>query len=277
VRATLRAFGLALLLVATLSCHHGSQVLAIVEGRAVTLADVADAVNAQTGKTLPEVSGNLVAALFEDRLEEEVLLAASPERSDRDLPAPRRASRARELVAALCPPPRRPSAAEIDAYLAKHPELHRHGERLLLRQLILPDETTARAAQDRIRRGEDFEKLSRELSRAPNAATGGAIGWIERGQLPPEFEAAVFGLPAGGVSAPVVSSAGWHVFQVVEREPAGDEVDGAIRDAARVQLAAEAAEKARRACLRRLATKVGVEVRCSVAPFPCHNPFEESS
>jgi peptidyl-prolyl cis-trans isomerase C len=165
----------------------------------------------------------------------------------------------------------------VRAFIAGHPELQPTGERLLLRQLILPDLALARSAADRVRHGESFATLSRDLSRAPNADSGGALGWIERGQLAPEFEAAVFGLAAGSVSAPVESGAGWHVFQVVERRT-GSEPDPSSLIAARAVLAAEKAERARRACLRALAERVGVDVRSgTAAPFPCHNPFEEKT
>ncbi|MGE5236482.1 MAG: peptidylprolyl isomerase [Acidobacteriota bacterium] len=227
----------------------------------------------QTGRPIGAAAPAVVAALFQDRLEEEVVLAASPDPDDRDLPSAARNARVRELLATLCPKPPVPGDREVDSYLARHlPPVT--GERLLLRQLILPDEAAARQVRERIRRGEDFVALSRELSRASNAADGGLIGWVEKGQLPPEFEAVVFGLAPGQTSEPVASNAGWHVFQVVQRSTAGTP-DPAARQRVRAELAARAAESVRRACLQQLAAKVGVEIFCEAAPFPCHNPFEE--
>ena len=73
----------------------------------------------------------------------------------------------------------------------------------------------------------------------------------------------------------MASSAGWHVFQVVERRTGG-EPDASTLGLARAMLAAETAEVARRACLRELAARVGVEVLAgSTAPFAIRNPFEE--
>ncbi len=261
---------------AALGCRGPAGRLAVVGDRAVTLEGVSAYVASQTGRGPGEASPDLTAALFERYLDEEVVLAASPTPGDRDLTPLARSARVRELSATLCPPPPPPSSAEIDAYLAAHPELAAGGERVKLRQLILPDQATGRVARDRARAGEDFAALSRELSRAPNAADGGAIGWVERGQLPPEFEAAVFGLAKGEVSDPVPSNAGWHVFQVVDRRAPGDGPDPALRDRARVQLAAKAAEANQRSCLQTLAAKVGVRVECAGATFPCRNPFEEN-
>jgi len=240
----------------------------------VTVEKFSSFVVAQTARTLPEVSPELAAALFERYLEEEVVLTASPVHGDYDLTPTARTARVRELLVSLCPPPPQPPEAQVDTYLAQHPELAGSGERLRLRQLILPDQATAQVARDRVRGGEDFLTVSRALSRAPNAASGGLLGWVERGQLPPEFEAAVFGLAAGELSEPVPSNAGWHVFQVMERHTAGEGPDASVRDRVRGQLAAEAAETARVACQRNLAAKVGVRVDCAGASFPCRNPFE---
>lgn len=275
MRVTTRAALVVLLLACAEACRRSAGTVAVVGGRRVALDAMASAIAAQTGRPPAEVDRELAAALAEAYLEEEVVLAASGDDADRALTGTARSARARDLLASLCPPAPPPDDAAVAAYVAARPELVPRGERLLIRQLILPDQAAARAAQERARRGEDFAALSRELSRAPNAATGGALGWVERGQLPPEFEAAVFSLPARSVSVPVASNAGWHVFQVVERRTGG-EPDASALARARAMLAAETAEIARRTCLAGLARRVGVEVVAgSAAPFEIRNPFEE--
>lgn len=261
-------------LVAAIGCRAASGRLAVVGDRKVTIENLSAFVSSQTGRPLSDVSPELAGALFERFLDEEVVLAAAPSPGDHDLTPTARSAHVRELAGTLCPASPQPSGAQVDAYLAAHPELASSGERIKLRQLVLPDQTTARSARDRARSGEEFVKLSRELSRAPNAADGGMLGWVERGQLPPEFEAAVFGLAPGEASEPVPSNAGWHVFQVVERRGPGAGPDASFRDRARAQLAAETAEFAQRTCLRALAAKVGVRVECEGASFPCRDPFE---
>ncbi len=273
VGARCRSTLLLLALAPLFACPRGSGRLAAVGDHTVTVEQFSGFVAAQTGRSFAEVSPELAGALFERYLEDEVLLASSPVLQGNDLAPAVRTARVRELLFSLCPPPPKPSETQIDSYVAQHRDLV-SGERLRLCQLILPDQATGQLARDRLRAGEDFLTVSRELSRAPNAATGGIIGWVERGQLPPEFEAAVFGLAVSEVSDPVQSNAGWHVFQVNERRAAGSGPDPSLRDRARDQLAAEAAEAARRACLQNLATKVGVRVYCAGVAFPCRNPFE---
>jgi len=263
-----------LALAATVGCNASSGRLAVVGGHPVTVEQLNAFVTAQAGRAAAEVTPDLTGALFGRLLEEEVLLAASPSPDDHDLSPAARTAHARDLMASLCPLPPRPTEAQVDAYLAAHPELAGGADRIKLRQLVLPDQATARAARERIRAGEDFVALSRELSRAPNAADGGLLGWVDRGQLPPEFEAAVAGLAPGDVSEPVPSNAGWHVFQVMERHTAGDRPDAAVRERVRARLAAGAAEAAQKVCLAELAARVGVQVNCAGAAFPCRNPFE---
>ena len=43
-----------------------------------------------------------------------------------------------------------------------------------------------------------FAEVAREQSNCPSAAVGGSLGQLGRGDTVPEFERAVFALPAGG-------------------------------------------------------------------------------
>lgn len=80
----------------------------------------------------------------------------------------------------------------------------------------------AEAALARARAGEDFAKLARELSDAPDASrTGGQMGLRPADRYPQLFLDAVQGVAEGGVSAVVRSGAGFHVLKVVEKRTAG--------------------------------------------------------
>lgn len=66
--------------------------------------------------------------------------------------------------------------------------------------------------------GENFSDLAQKHSRDFNSAPkGGDLGWMTPGKLPPALEAAANKLKTGEVSAPIKSSAGWHLVQVVGR------------------------------------------------------------
>lgn len=257
------------------ACHRGPRPLARVGARVVTVAQVEEYLRRETGREPGTLRPELAQSLLGIYLTEEVLLASGSGATPASLSADQRSALARQRLGELCPPPPPPSDAAVDALAAGPDEAPVSGERLLLRQLILPDAAAARSARERLLRNEDFLDVSRAVSRAPNAATGGMLGWVERGQLPPEFEAALASLPPAGISVPVVSDAGWHVFQVMERRAGA--ADDEIRQRSRRDLAAREAEAAQRACLARLVAAIEIHVDCRGATFPCRNPFEEKS
>ena len=72
--------------------------------------------------------------------------------------------------------------------------------------------------RERIVAGEDFGKLAREFSNDPGSgAQGGELGFVERGQFVPEFEAAALKMQPGELSQPVESPFGFHLIQLNER------------------------------------------------------------
>lgn len=75
------------------------------------------------------------------------------------------------------------------------------------------------AALARVRGGEDFTKVAREISEDGNKERGGEIGLRAVSRLPDLFVEATRGLAAGEITAePLRSGAGFHVLKVVERK-----------------------------------------------------------
>jgi len=66
--------------------------------------------------------------------------------------------------------------------------------------------------------GESFSKLAESNSDDPGSAKqGGSLGWVKRGQMVPEFEAALFRLKNKDISPVVKTEFGYHIIQAVER------------------------------------------------------------
>ncbi|MDP7567491.1 MAG: peptidylprolyl isomerase, partial [Flavobacteriales bacterium] len=72
--------------------------------------------------------------------------------------------------------------------------------------------------RERVYAGEDFKMLATLYSDDPGSATkGGELGFVNRGDLVPEFERAAFRLKEGEISEVVESQFGFHIVQLIER------------------------------------------------------------
>ncbi len=72
--------------------------------------------------------------------------------------------------------------------------------------------------RDRIVAGEGFATLAVLYSEDPGSAVkGGELGFVNRGELYPEFETAAFALKQGEISPIIKSKAGYHIIQLIER------------------------------------------------------------
>jgi parvulin-like peptidyl-prolyl isomerase len=99
------------------------------------------------------------------------------------------------------------SDAEIDAYIAKHPELDPAKAREQAQEIL-----------KRARAGEDFTKLAGEYTTEPGGKErGGDLGWFGRGQMIKPFEDAAFSMQPGQISDVVETDFGFHIIKVEER------------------------------------------------------------
>lgn len=89
-----------------------------------------------------------------------------------------------------------------------------------LMEIVLRGEGAADAAAAtvaRLKKGEDFGTLAREISTSASKASGGDIGRIEPEDLNPTLSAAVADLRPGDVSAPVAVDGAYWILKVQER------------------------------------------------------------
>ncbi|MGL1889176.1 MAG: peptidylprolyl isomerase [Reichenbachiella sp.] len=72
--------------------------------------------------------------------------------------------------------------------------------------------------KDRIEKGESFSALATKYSMDPGSARqGGELGFFNRGELAPQFEATALGMQPGEISDPVETQFGFHMIQLIER------------------------------------------------------------
>ena len=72
--------------------------------------------------------------------------------------------------------------------------------------------------RERVYNGESFNVLATLYSDDEASSTrGGELGFVNRGDLVPEFERAAFRLKKGEISEVVESQFGFHIVQLIER------------------------------------------------------------
>ena len=99
-----------------------------------------------------------------------------------------------------------------------------HARHILIRAAAGDDKASAAAKAKieaiiaRLKKGEDFEKVAKEVTEDPSGkANGGDLGYFTKEQMVPEFSDVAFKLDKGQISEPVKTQFGWHVIKVEDK------------------------------------------------------------
>ncbi|MBI5461780.1 MAG: peptidylprolyl isomerase [Gammaproteobacteria bacterium] len=135
---------------------------------------------------------------------------------------------------------------------------------LLTADELLPEsEVPSRLEQlrERLVGGEDFAALARSHSKDKvSASKGGDLGWVNPGDLVPQFEDAMKTLKVNEISQPVETRFGWHIIQVLERREHDSTVE-LKRNQARDLIRKRKTDEELALWLRRLRDEAYVEYR----------------
>ena len=83
--------------------------------------------------------------------------------------------------------------------------------------ILVQKQSEALAVLERIKNGEKFGKLAKELSiDSGSAKRDGNLGYFGRGKMVKEFENAAFNLQAGQISEPVKTQYGYHIIKRIQ-------------------------------------------------------------
>jgi parvulin-like peptidyl-prolyl isomerase len=97
-------------------------------------------------------------------------------------------------------------------------------------QIVIRDRDRAEAILKRLKTGEDFGKVAREVSIGPEAAKGGDLGFFERGIMPEAIDRVVFSMPVGKLSRVVQSPYGYHIFKLLALEKEGGRTFAEVKE-----------------------------------------------
>ncbi len=104
-----------------------------------------------------------------------------------------------------------------------------------LSDIAIATEADAQAALSRIKKGEPFDKVAKSISLAPNKVQGGAVGWVQAGEVPPQIATVLLSLAKGQVSqAPIQMQQGWYLLKLEDKRsskpPSFEQAKPAIRN-----------------------------------------------
>ena len=95
--------------------------------------------------------------------------------------------------------------------------------------ILLKTEEEAEKVLERIKAGEDFEQLAKDLSvDKASALIGGDLGYFTKGTRIAEFEDVAFDLEQGELSDIVKTEVGYHIIKLVDRKDEFEELEEEI-------------------------------------------------
>ena len=245
----------------TLSCGGNENVLARVGEQRLEIEPFQLYVSEVTGEAWQAVSARVSSGLLDQYLDRQVVLEAA-RRKDIDLAIDSSSLGPPEvqwLLDELCGPSEDPSPIEIASEVGRRSDTMRPAQ-AHVRQLLVDSSEQGLEARQLLLAGDDFVEVSRQLSRAPNAADGGELGFFDQGSLPPEIDEVIFSLEPGAFSEPVQGPSGYHVFQVLEVVPEGPPDPAEVEAVVRAELAQMKLREHTQLCIRQMAAEVGAEI-----------------
>ena len=165
------------------------------------------------------------------------------------------------------------SDEEIGEFYVKHRDDYEGKEAVRIKQILIlvpenMDQKTrikrkadAEVIHKRLKDGESFDLLAVQFSQGPSAATGGDIGFVEKGTMLPEVDLVVFKLGKDEISQVITSPIGFHIVKVLDRRGAGIKSIGAVREEIKLKLEEEKMEKKYEEWISDLRKKSHIEIK----------------
>ena len=82
--------------------------------------------------------------------------------------------------------------------------------------ILVKTEKEVNQVLERLKKGEKFSAIARDISLCPSKKRGGDLGTFSRGQMVKEFETAAFALDKGQISGIVKTQFGYHIIRRLE-------------------------------------------------------------
>ncbi len=204
-----------------------SQILAIVDGKNITRADLEQFMmqlgNNATRYANPEGEKVLVNELVHqelflsealaNKMDEEAEFLAQLEIEKLQL--------LKQYAVRKCLSQATVDENEIKAHYESNKQDFQKPERVKASHILVDSKEKAMVVLEEIEKGLSFAEAASQYSSCPSKERGGDLGFFGRGQMVPEFEAVSFEMQIGEISQPVETQFGYHLIQLSEKEEGG--------------------------------------------------------
>jgi len=82
--------------------------------------------------------------------------------------------------------------------------------------ILVKTEKQVNTVLERLKKGEKFANIAKDVSLCPSGKRGGDLGTFGRGKMVKEFEKAAFALQKGQISPTVRTKYGYHIIKRLE-------------------------------------------------------------
>src|SRR5256885_6427642 len=127
----------------------------------------------------------------------------------------------------------------------------------------------AEDALQRVKSGETFALVAREMSDGPTAREGGDLGYFKKGLMLPAIEQAAFSLKPGEISPLIKTSSGFHIVMVEDRRGIPPKPLPEVKEEIRNRLANESIFKERENYVASLRKTAQIDEKLEPSPQVC--------
>lgn len=125
----------------------------------------------------------------------------------------------KKILAAITAKLPEPSESEMKDYYEANKAKFQQVAKVRLRQIVLEKEDDAKRIMDQLNEKGEMAKLAKQFSIAPEGSNGGDTGWLDKGTL--EVFDQAFKMNVGARSKILKSPYGYHIYEVLKKEPEG--------------------------------------------------------
>jgi parvulin-like peptidyl-prolyl isomerase len=164
------------------------------------------------------------------------------------------------VMASTVNKPAQVSEAELKEYYDKNLSKFKQPETMRLRLITTKNEKKSKDILAKLKDGDDFGELAYNLSEDDYRVKSGDIGYVHKGRMLPEIEAAASKLKVGEMSGPFSADDKWYIIKLEDKKPENLMPFEGAKVKLKKELEAERAKELQKKWMEELKAKAKIEV-----------------